>query len=87
MDGSDRCMDNTCIEQPWPSLKYEATYLHETAEGFTALRPTAAPGASCRTPATMRKVAASCRFLHGRRYCAFDAGCRCLCPAKECTTD
>ena len=87
MDGSDRCMDNTRIEQPWPSLKYEATYLHETTEGFTARGPTAAPGASSRTPATMRKVAASCRFLHGRRYCAFDAGCRCFCPAKECTTD
>ena len=39
MDGSDRCMDNTRIEQPWPSREYEAAYLHQTAEGFTARRP------------------------------------------------
>ena len=36
MDGRGRCMDNIFIERLWRSLKYEAIYLHEIADGFTA---------------------------------------------------
>ena len=36
MDGRGRCMDNIFIERLWRSLKYEAVYLHEIADGFTA---------------------------------------------------
>ncbi len=38
MDGRGRCMDNVFIERLWRSLKYEAVYLHELADGFTAER-------------------------------------------------
>ena len=38
MDGRGRCMDNLFIERLWRSLKYEAVYLHESADGFTARR-------------------------------------------------
>ena len=38
MDGRGRCMDNIFIERLWRSLKYEAVYLHEIADGFTARR-------------------------------------------------
>ena len=38
MDGKGRCMDNIFIERLWRSLKYEAIYLHEIADGFTARR-------------------------------------------------
>ena len=38
MDGRGRCMDNVFIERLWRSLKYEAVYLHEIADGFTARR-------------------------------------------------
>ena len=38
MDGRGRCMDNIFIERLWRSLKYEAIYLHEIADGFTARR-------------------------------------------------
>ena len=38
MDGRGRCMDNIFIERLWRSLKYEAVYLHEIANGFTARR-------------------------------------------------
>ena len=38
MDGRGRCMDNIFIERLWRSLKYEAVYLHEIADGFTAGR-------------------------------------------------
>ena len=31
-----RCMDNIFIERLWRSLKYEAIYLHEIADGFQA---------------------------------------------------
>ena len=31
-------MDNIFIERLWRSLKYEAVYLHEIADGFTARR-------------------------------------------------
>ena len=31
-------MDNIFIERLWRSLKYEAIYLHEIADGFTARR-------------------------------------------------
>ena len=31
-------MDNIFIERLWRSLKYEAVYLHEIADGFTAQR-------------------------------------------------
>ena len=36
MDGRGRCMDNIFIERLWPSLKYEAVYLHEFPDGFAA---------------------------------------------------
>ena len=38
MDGRGRCMDNIFIERLWRSLNYEAVYLHEIADGFTARR-------------------------------------------------
>lgn len=38
MDGRGRCMDNIFIERLWRSLKYEAIYLTEMTEGFTARR-------------------------------------------------
>lgn len=38
MDGRGRCMDNIFIERLWRSLKYEAVYLHELDNGFTARR-------------------------------------------------
>ena len=38
MDGRGRCMDNIFIERLWRSLKYEAIYLHEIADGLTARR-------------------------------------------------
>ena len=31
-------MDNIFIERLWRSLKYEAVYLHELADGFAAMR-------------------------------------------------
>ena len=39
MDGRGRCMDNIFIERLWRSLKYEAVYLHEIADGFQAPAP------------------------------------------------
>ena len=38
MDGRGRCLDNVFIERLWRSLKYEAVYLHELADGFAAPR-------------------------------------------------
>ena len=38
MDGRGRCMDNIFIERLWRSLKYEAIYLHEIADGLQARR-------------------------------------------------
>jgi putative transposase len=38
MDGRGRCLDNIFIERLWRSLKYEAVYLHEMADGFAAAR-------------------------------------------------
>ncbi len=38
MDGRGRCMDSVFIERLWRSLKYEAVYLHELADGFVAQR-------------------------------------------------
>ncbi len=38
MDGRGRYMDNIFIERLWRSLKYEAVYLHELADGFAAER-------------------------------------------------
>ncbi len=38
MDGRGRYMDNIFIERLWRSLKYEAVYLHELADGFHAER-------------------------------------------------
>ena len=38
MDGRGRFMDNIFIERLWRSLKYEAVYLHDIADGFTARR-------------------------------------------------
>ena len=39
MDGRGRCMDNIFIERLWRSLKYEAIYLHEIADGFIGPAP------------------------------------------------
>ena len=36
MDGRERWMDNVFIERLWRSLKYEAVYLQELADGFAA---------------------------------------------------
>ena len=36
MDGGGRCRDNLFIERLWRSLKYEAIYLHEIADGYAA---------------------------------------------------
>ncbi len=38
MDGRGRYLDNIFIERLWRSLKYEAVYLHEMGDGFTARR-------------------------------------------------
>ena len=38
MDGRGRCMDNIFIERLWRSLKYEAIYLHDIADGLQAQR-------------------------------------------------
>ena len=38
MDGRGRFMDNIFIERLWRSLKYEAIYLHEIADGLQARR-------------------------------------------------
>jgi putative transposase len=38
MDGRGRYLDNIFIERLWRSLKYEAVYLHELSDGFTAER-------------------------------------------------
>ncbi len=38
MDGRGRYMDNIFIERLWRSLKYEAVYLYELADGFAADR-------------------------------------------------
>ena len=38
MDGRGRCLDNVFIERLWRSLKYEAVYLHELADGFVPSR-------------------------------------------------
>ena len=38
MDGRGRCLDNAFIERLWRSLKYEAVYLHELADGSAAQR-------------------------------------------------
>ena len=38
MDGRGRCMDNVFIELLWRSLKQEAVYLEEIADGFQARR-------------------------------------------------
>ena len=38
MDGRGRCLDNIFIERLWRSLKYEAIYLHEIADGYAARR-------------------------------------------------
>ena len=42
MDGRWRCLDNVFIDRLWRSLKYEAVYLHELADGFAAERVIAA---------------------------------------------
>ena len=38
MDGRGRCLDNIFIERLWRSLKYEAVYLQDIADGFAAQR-------------------------------------------------
>ena len=38
MDGRGRFMGNIFIERLWRSLKFEAVYLHEVADGLTARR-------------------------------------------------
>ena len=42
MDGHGRCLDNVFIKRLWRSLKYEAVYLNELADGFAAERVIAA---------------------------------------------
>ena len=42
MDGRGRCLDNVFIERLWRSLKYEAVYPHDLADGFAAERVIAA---------------------------------------------
>jgi putative transposase len=37
IDGRGRCLDNVFIERLWRSLKYEAVYLHELADGSSTL--------------------------------------------------
>ena len=38
MDGRGRWLDNVFIERLWRSLKYEAVYLNDLADGFEAER-------------------------------------------------
>ena len=38
MDGRGRYLDNIFIERLWRSLKYEAVYLQDIADGFSAQR-------------------------------------------------
>ena len=38
MDGRGRYLDNIFVERLWRSLKYEAVYLHELADGRDAER-------------------------------------------------
>ncbi len=38
MDGRGRWLDNVFIERLWRSMKYEAVYLHDLADGFEAER-------------------------------------------------
>ena len=38
MDGRGRYLDNIFIERLWRSLKYEAVYLQDIADGFAAQR-------------------------------------------------
>ena len=38
MGGRGRCLDNIFIERLWRSLKYEAVYPRERADGFEARR-------------------------------------------------
>ena len=38
MGGRGRCLDNVFIERVCRSLKYEAVYLHDIADGFAAER-------------------------------------------------
>ena len=38
MEGRGRCMNNIFIERLWRSLKQEAVYLEEIADGFQARR-------------------------------------------------
>lgn len=38
MDGWGRCTDNIFIERLWRSLKHEAVYLQDIADGFAAPR-------------------------------------------------
>ena len=49
MDGRGRCMDNIFIERLWRSLKYEAVYLHDLADGFEA-RLLSTSGSASTTP-------------------------------------
>ena len=63
--------------------QYEATYLHEIAEGFTARRPIRRSWRIWPSARDNTQVAATCRFLHGRRYCASDAGSHGFFPAKR----
>ena len=38
IDGRGRCLDSIFIERLWRPLKYEAIYLYEIADGFSAQR-------------------------------------------------
>ena len=50
MDGRGRCLDNVFIERLWRSLKYEAVYLRELADGFEAPGASSANGSASTTP-------------------------------------
>ena len=74
MDGRGRCMDNIFIERLWRSLKYEAVYLHEIADGLTARRVIAdwIGFYNTREASLGARRADSGRGLPGRPACGYD---------------
>ena len=72
MDGRGRCMDNIFIERLWRSLKYEAVYLHEIADGFTARRVIGEWIAFYNTIALGAGRADAGRGLPRRHACGYD---------------
>ena len=74
MDGRGRCMDNIFIERLWRSLKYEAIYLHEIADGFTGPAPDRrmAPFLQCREASLGAGRANPGRGIPRRPACGYD---------------